>query len=32
MDDATSRDNLICMVGTDHGLAPADVRSAFTFR
>ena len=30
MDDATSRDNLICMVGTDHGLAPADVRSAFT--
>ena len=30
MDDAASRDNLICMIGTDHGLAPADVRSSFT--
>lgn len=29
MDDAQTRDNLICMVGTDHGLAPANVRSAF---
>ena len=24
------RDELICMIGTDHGLAPADVRSAFS--
>lgn len=24
------RDNVICMIGTDHGLAPADVRSAFS--
>ena len=24
------RDRLVCMVGTDHGLAPADVRSAFS--
>ena len=29
MDDRVARDNLICMVGTDHGLATADVRSAF---
>lgn len=25
-----NRDELICMVGTDHSLAPADVRSAFS--
>lgn len=30
MDDTANRDNLICMVGTDHGLATVDVRSAFT--
>ena len=30
MEDSVIRDSLVCMVGTDHGLASADVRSAFT--
>lgn len=30
MKEASARDHLICMVGTDHGLASAEVRSAFS--
>ena len=30
MDNGVMRDKLVCMVGTDHGLASADVRSAFS--
>ena len=30
MDEMTGNSKLICMVGTDHALAPADVRSAFS--
>lgn len=30
MEDENMRDQLVCMVGTDHGLASAEVRSAFT--
>ena len=30
MGEENMRDQLVCMIGTDHGLAPADVRSAFS--
>ena len=29
MDEARANEGLVCMIGTDHGLASADVRSAF---
>ena len=30
MEDKQAREQVVCMVGTDHGLAPAEVRSAFS--